>query len=408
MSLLHGGARCAFLSAVSAAGLAACGGGGGSASAGPVVTPTPAPGFVLPTPGPARSYSGTRTIVVTGTPLPGWPGTATYTVAGTEQDVTPGSGAPSGAALERHTSRTFTGAPPAAGIFLQSEQRVDYVAFSSSGIVLLSTSDAVTGRDLDAERSTPSTQFTDTNAAATTYAANALIAPAVPVSTALPFPLGATLHLTDQSIGTSGVALGATSRKIDYTRVTNGDGSFDETGRFSDVGDHAIHQHADGSATSHDQLPGFFLRDVTVSAPSGSTLAVTTQTQGRTVGNPPIVTSSYSTPVWYAPGALASATLFVTPNSSLSECGLSSPQRALALNLARTHVDVTSGVRFVENDTAYVDASGLIVCRDTSDVIGVSDVTTGASTGVLDDRTIVRYTGLAPSPQARARATKTR
>jgi hypothetical protein len=386
------------------AALCGCGGGGGSSAA---PQPVPSPGSTaavnVPSPGPARSYAGIRTVTVTGSPVPGLVGPGTYQVVETDQDL-PASGPGTVAGeVDRRAQRTFSAtAPPPFGILPQSETRDDFVAPASGGFAVLSTTLTAVGRDIDDESHVPpGTQFTITTNFSESYPAGAIVVPATPSATTLPFPLGGTSALTQRSVETAGTFVGAIGRSIQYNRTTNADGSFDETGTFSEVGAHAIHQHADGSATSHDQLPGFLLRDVAVSPPS-ATLTVTTQTQGRTVGSPPVVTNTYTTPVWYGPGPLATGSLTVTPHTPTpSDCGFGSPIDTTHLALRRMHVDVPTGTRVTDTDDAYVDSTGLLVCRDTTETTSTFDVTTGAATGTTTDTTSVHYVSTAPSSHAR-------
>lgn len=385
------------------AALCGCGGGGSSPAAQPIPSPASTAAVNVPSPGPARSYAGFRTVTVTGSPVPGLVGPGTYAVAETDRDLQPvGPGIVAGE-VDRHVQRTFTApAPPPFGVFPQTEARDDFVAPVSGGFAVLSTTGIAVGRNIDDELHAPAgTQFTITTTLNVTYAAGAIVIPSTPSATTLPFPLGGTSAPAQRSIETAGTFVGAIGRSIQYSRTTNADGSFDETGTFSDVGAHAIHQHADGSATSHDQLPGFFLLDVAVSAPS-ATLTVTTQTQGRTVGNPPVVTNTYTTPVWYAPGPLASGSLTVTPHTPTPlDCGFGLPIDTTQLSLRRMHVDVPTGTRVTDTDAAYVDSTGLMMCRDTTETTTTFDVTTGAATGTTTDVTSVRYVSTASSSHAR-------
>lgn len=367
---------------------AGCSGGGGA----------PVPPSATPSPNPAtgpRAYAGTRTIRVTGSPILGAPGAATYAVSEIETDVPAGAGAPAGATLDRRYQIVYSGAPPASGVYLQSEQRDDYVSAGTSGLTLMATTDVVTGRDLDAEQHTPQrTQFIDTRTVATTYPAGAVIVPPTTTGGSVPFPLGSTTHIKELSAGTAGVGV-STFKNADYTRTTSADGSFAESGSLGTGETHAVSQNPDGSATSHDWVPGFYLRDVAVTAPAGR-LAVTTRTQGRDIGDVPIVTSTYTTPVWYAPGTVATATLSDWIAATPSECGSTSvPTRRLSL--ARSHVDVTSGTQFAESDDYYVDAAGATLCHVTTDDTNVYDVTTGALVGSTTDTTSVHFTGPAPA-----------
>jgi hypothetical protein len=374
--------------------LSACGGGGGSGGAGAVPGGSQAaPLFPLPAPGPARSYAGTRTVSVSGTPLPTWPGAGTYTVAESDQILAPPSGAPSGTTVVAHITRNFTGPQPARGILPAFETLDADLASTNAGIVVLATTDTTIGNDVGAA-STFNGPAGDTVTRSITYPPNALLVPAsfVGDGTGVALPLASTMHLTDHDVAPAG----ATARDLDYTRTTNADGSFDETGTDQGIAMHAMHQPADGSSSSHDQLPGFFLRDVTVSARGASqTLSVTTATQGRTVGNPPVVTTTYSTPVWYAPYALASATAaedggpLVFPPS----CGQPSTARASALLVIhRTHVDVAAGLVVQDDDETYTDATNTAVCRSFTENAFVYDVTTGAQTGTLQDVSVVHLT----------------
>jgi hypothetical protein len=374
---------------------AGCGGGGGS-PAGPAPNPaTPSPSTL---PGAARAFAGTRVIVVQGSPVPGAPGAGSYTVDEVEQDQLSGGGAPAGTTFDRHATRTFTGPAPAGGVYLQTQTIDAYVSAGPTGLALLGSTVVTVGRDIDAEQhSAPGTQFTDTRTIATVYPNVALVVPSTAANFASVFPLAFTAHLTEKSISSSGV-VGITSKDTDSTRVATADGAFDETGRLNLAGVHAIHQLADGSGTSHDQVPGFSLYDVAVSAPQQTggpaTLAVTTQSQGRTVGNPPVVTASYTTPVWYSPGPTAGATISGTPNSHPpAACGSVASQTTFRVSVAQGRVDVTSGLQFVENDENYVDVAGNTLCRVTTDVYTRSDITTGAFLGQTTDTTAVRFTG---------------
>jgi hypothetical protein len=393
--------------------LAACA-GCGSASSGSSVTPVgPETPFPSAAPGPSvtpaanapRAYLGTRTITVTGTPPAGGPGAATYSAGGVETDGAPDAGAPAGTTLVRHLQVTYSGGAATQGVQLQSRSLDTYAALGAAGFALLRTDDVMTGLDVDASsHAAPGTPFTNTNTARTTFPAGAIVIPQTAGTIA--FPLGATAHLTSGSVETAGPFIGATANGTDFTRTTNPDGSFDEPGQLSGfAGQHAMHQNADGSATSHDQIPGFSLRDVAISAPSGTgataSLLATLQTQGRTVGNPPIVTTTYTTPVWYAPGALAGATLYDSTTTSLpAGCGTASVA-VRRLNLSRTHVDVASGTRVVINDENYVTTSGLTLCRNTSVVTSTFDITTGVLTSMTDDQATLRFTANVATSSAR-------
>jgi hypothetical protein len=385
---------------------AACGGGGGSAApaSAPTAMPTPA-GTTIPA-GP-RAYTGARTVTVTGSPQPGGLGAATYTANAVETSLAPASAAPAGTTVDRQMQITYAGGAPPAGMRLQTQTLDRYAASAPAGLTLLAEGDTTVALDQDAA-TVPGTQFTDTRTLVTTYPGAPAIVPAA--AGTVPFPFAASAHLVERSVETTGPILGATGRDVDSTRTTAGDGGFDETGRFSVVGAHAKHQHADGSATSHDQLPGFSLRDVAVSAPSaganGMQLAVTLQTQGRTVGNPPIASSTFTTPVWYAPAPLASATLYDTIGSLSPFCGASSTATARRLNLARGTVDVTGGTLAVTNDENYVDANGVTICRVVWTVTTFSDVTTGAFVAQIDDRLALHYTGSASATSSARRGTR--
>jgi hypothetical protein len=389
------------------AGCGSTSGGGFATPVGPeTASPSAAPGpTVTPAVNAPRSYIGTRTITVTGTPAAGGPGAATYSAGAVETDQAPGAGTPVGTTLVRHLQVTYSGGAPTQGIQLQSRSLDTDAALGAAGLALIQTVDVTTGLDADASsHAAPGTVFTNVDTALTTFPAGAIVIPQTAGTIA--FPLGAMAHLTIGSVETAGPFIGTTTNGTNFVRSTNPDGSFDEPGQLTGfAGQHAMHQNADGSATSHDQIPGFSLRDVAIGAPSGTgttpSLAVTVQTQGRTVGNPPIVTTTYTTPVWYAPGALAAATLYDSMTTSLpAGCGTASVA-VRRLNLSRTHVDVASGTRVVINDENYVTTSGLTLCRNTSVVTSTFDITTGVLTSMTDDQATLRFTANVATSSAR-------
>lgn len=380
--------------AVFALSLAACGGGGGGGGGGSSTVPpgggTTGPFAGLPAPGAARTITGTRTISTTGiATVPGWPGAGTYAVTGTDQELAPPSGAPSGTAVVRYSTRSFSGAAPVNGVLPQSETRDDDLALGSGGIVLVARTDTTVGRDITAERNAAA-PVTETATTATTYPANTIVVPS-----AIPQPPGAgtqlspaaTLHLLDHEAAANGGVL----RDLDYTRTTNADGSFDETGTDEGTTSHALHQAADGTSSLHDQLPGFFLRDVAVAAPSATgTLAVTTRTQGRAVGpSPPVVTSSYTTPLWFNPQNIARVMRQVYGGGPYPpECNQPSSSHS-AFFIMTTHetVDVAAGLDTASETDEYLDGTGTMFCRTTSVTANAVDVTTGAGTASYSDRT---------------------
>ncbi len=77
--------------------------------------------------------------------------------------------------------------------------------------------------------------------------------------------LAAVEHVVDMGRAT----VGTTFAHVDFTRTTNADGSFRETGSVGANEMHALAVNADFSAALHDETPGFSLRDVTVAAPDG-------------------------------------------------------------------------------------------------------------------------------------------
>jgi len=386
---------------------AGCSGGTGSGAAASVPTampmPTPTPLTILAGP---RAYSGTRIVTVTGSPPPRTAGTASYAAGAVETDLPPGSTAPAGTTLDRRLQVTYTGGTSPAGMLLQKETLDRFAATGSAGLSLLAQSEVTVALDQNAAFAAGQ-QFTDTRSVTTTYPSAPAVVPAA-TGTVPPFPLAAGTHLVEQSIETAGTFLGDEAFDIDYARTTNADGSFDENGSNDAGASHAKHQNADGSATSSDSQPGFSLRDVAVSAPSGVQLAVTLQTQGRVIGNPPppIVTATFTTPVWYAPGPLAAAVLTDSVGQLPAACGLSSPVTARRLSLASTAVDVTAGTRVVTNDQNYLDANGITLCRAVSTVTSVFDVTTGALTATIDDELTLHYTGSAQASSSVRRGTR--
>jgi len=191
---------------------------------------------------------------------------------------------------------------------------------------------------------------------------------------------------------------GATFASVDFVRTTNLDGSFDETGSVSEFNTHSLHVGADFAANSHDQTPGFSLRDVSTSTPSSdgptAMVHVIVAFRGRTVGNVPIVTTSYTVRRWFPVQPRPTlAERAVTPNASLPpECGTLAPaSHALFVHARRRQIDPTGSIRELVRDT-YYDAGYAAVCRiETSSSTGY-DAATGAQTSLHSERTVLART----------------
>jgi hypothetical protein len=202
--------------------------------------------------------------------------------------------------------------------------------------------------------------------------------------------LDAVEHVLERGTGTNGESFAA----VDLTRTTSADGSFDETGSISSGEVHELHVHADFSAESHDQTPGFGLRDVTSGPPSGpgpgATIAVTLATQGRTIGNTPVVTKAYTVPAWFGTQRLPTAVDHrVNPNARLApECGAPAAPIVLEVYDRRRQIDPTGRITEIVH-RLFTTLGYAPLCRIDTTTIAYVDVTTGKQTGALADRSVV-------------------
>jgi hypothetical protein len=116
--------------------------------------------------------------------------------------------------------------------------------------------------------------------------------------------------------------------------------------------------------------------------------------RGRTVGNVPIVTTSYTVRRWFPVQPRPTlAERAVTPNASLPpECGTLAPaSHALFVHARRRQIDPTGSIRELVRDT-YYDAGYAAVCRiETSSSTGY-DAATGAQTSLHSERTVLART----------------
>jgi hypothetical protein len=204
--------------------------------------------------------------------------------------------------------------------------------------------------------------------------------------------LAATERVVEAGVGTTGVSFASE----DLVRTTSLDGSFDESGSVSTLNTHSLHVGADFAASSHDETPGFSLRDVTTSPFSSdrptSTIQVTVAFRGRTVGNVPIVTKSYTVRRWFPVQPRPTvAERVVTPNVPLPfGCyrAPAPPTAALLVHVRRMQIDPTGSTREIKRDT-YYDASNAALCRVERSSTLTFDVTTGTQTGLHDERTVL-------------------
>jgi hypothetical protein len=210
------------------------------------------------------------------------------------------------------------------------------------------------------------------------------------VTTTWSGPVAAVEHIVENGFGTNGVSFA----HIDMTRTTHPDGSFDETGSVSTMNTHDRHVGRDFAVRSHDQTPGFSLVDLLITAPSGSgsgqTVSVTRLRQGRTIGDTPITTETYTIPAWFAgQTAPVTAERTWTPNAPLpAECGFSSGAVALRLHERRRRADPSSSLTETVRETFYAP-SFAAQCRIEQRSESYYDITTGNRTGTLLDRTVV-------------------
>ena len=325
-------------------------------AAGPLCAATPPAGPV--------TLTGTRTITVTGEPLRGL-AAGTYAVA--EIDPTPGV-----------RSLTYTAASvPTRGVqpLVESVHSVLVAPYGTP--VESTTTDTVTGIDRGAGQA---------------YAVN-------DVRTVTSTNLGevsAVEHIVESDQGTNGVVIDS----IDVTRRTFGNGAFEETGSAANAELHALHVGSDFSTTSHDQIPGFYLIDVTVGPPvlaaDGTlTVAVSTATQGRTIGNVPIDTTSLVAPLWFTMQPMPTTAEHVAMRDVPVDraCGFATPPTAaFGVRDHRVQIDpvhsVTETTREVFSDTGW-----RTLCRIERTAITFGRVTTGKRTGTYIDITVVSRAG---------------
>lgn len=127
-----------------------------------------------------------------------------------------------------------------------------------------------------------------------------------------------------------------------------------------------------------------------MAAPSGTTLAVTLATQGRTIGDVPVVTRSYTIPRWFPPAAQPTMATHVAMSDVPlpADCRLAGRRAAIEVLDQRIQIDPTGALRDVLRDDFY-DAEGLPICRrDRTETVD-EDVTTGTQAGARSDRTVV-------------------
>jgi hypothetical protein len=311
---------------------------------------------------PPRSVilTGTRTVLESGTVRSG-PAPGTYAVTETDRGL---------------GSRSLVYAAPmpvpTSGIQPLTETVRAVVAVGGDGPMILSATDTVSGIDRGAGQ---------------TYTVNDL---RTVTATKLGAHRGAVERIVEHGFGTNGGSFAS----IDVTRTTHDDGSFDETGSIRSSEMHLLHVGVDFGATAHDQTPGFGLRDVTTLAPIGhgpnATIPVSVSTQGRTIGDVPIVRATYTVPVWFAPQALPTEVAHVrTARAPLdAECRYPAGTRALAVHDRRRQVDPTGTITEVVSDLFY-DATFAPLCRIDRTSTTWFDVTTGKQTGVRSDRLVV-------------------
>jgi|GEM_PF-3286382 len=202
--------------------------------------------------------------------------------------------------------------------------------------------------------------------------------------------LAATEHVVEEGRGTNGT----TFAHVDLVRTTNADGGFDERGSAASAEIHTLHVAGDFAATSHDQTPGFGLRDVTTSPPAlddpAATVNVTVRSQGRTIGNVPIVTKTYTVRRWFP--SVAAPTVFThvaTPNAALpAECKPSIPIASVHVRDYRRQIDPTGSIRESVRDV-YFDDSYAALCRIATDSTVFFDVTTGSEVRSHNEHTAV-------------------
>jgi hypothetical protein len=307
------------------------------------------------------TLTGTRTVVTSGRPRK-TAAAGTYRV--TETDTAPGV---------RLLVFDVTGPVPNEGIQPVSESVHSAITFPYGTPVESATTDTVTGIDRGAHQ---------------VYAVN-------DVRTVTSTNIGEVAgieHIVEYDLGTNGVVIDS----MDFTRTTYGSSAFDEAGSIATAETHTLRVRSDFSAVSHDQIPGFYLIDKTVGIPTLSegdrlTVSVTTASQGRTIGNVPIVTKTVVAPLWFTMQAMPTmADHRATPNVPVArECGFADSQWAkVEVRDVRNQIDPTGSARNTVHDVFY-DANGTVLCRIARIAVAYADVTTGERTGEATDVTVV-------------------
>ncbi len=310
--------------------------------------------------------TGTRTVLIDGRPPHGL---AAGTFAVSESDTGPGI---------RRIAYSAPGTPADDGVqpfteAVDATLRFGATRRTARDVVTVAVTDTMSGLDLGAHQA---------------YAVHEVWA----VTTTTSHGLAAVEHVTDHGIGTNGV----TFADEDFTRTTNADGSFHEAGSIGANEMHAVRVGVDFGATSHDETPGFGLREVAVSAPDGNgaeaRVSVTVRSQGRTIGPTPITETSFVVARWYPEQAVPTRVDHaVRANAPLAAaCRFAGSARAaVAVHDRRRQIDPTGEVRDTEHDTFY-DATMLPLCRRDRIVTEEYDPATGAHTGSRIDETVVR------------------
>ena len=203
--------------------------------------------------------------------------------------------------------------------------------------------------------------------------------------------VGRVEHFVEDDRGTNGV----TMYSADFTRTTGEDGTFEESGSIATAEQHSLRVRLDFSATSHDQIPGFSLIDRTLSAPvSGTgapTISVTTASQGRTIGNVPIITRTVIAPLWFPlQNAPTIVDHTVTSNGPLPrQCGTAASKKAnVAVREHRRQIDPTRTITETAHDV-YYDADQTAICRIDRVETTYGDVVTGEVIGTRVDVTVL-------------------
>jgi hypothetical protein len=195
--------------------------------------------------------------------------------------------------------------------------------------------------------------------------------------------------------------------RIDMTRTTNADGSFDETGSVATMNLHELHVGRDFAVRAHDEMPGFSLFDVDAAPPSGSgrdaTIAVTVAHRGREIGDVPIERSQYTVPLWFPIATPPVSVQRVANRNAVlpRECAFPADVRAaFGVRAVRRRIDPSSSITETVSETFYA-ASFAALCRIERTSVDYYDVTSGARTGSVLDVTVASAT-----PTSRPRGTR--